>query len=149
VTQRHSARITFTSGSGLLSNLLAPAIKFVVPSSTKRCSFRHGRLVFTGRVSNSLEEADDSLSMRTPACRRSFRWSLSRSRRHSSSGGIGTPLQVNGRTLCAGRPGFLRVCSFLRHLARRFWNHTFTPCTTNAGEHISHVFVIIIIFYSP
>ena len=42
----------------------------------------------------------------------------------NSSGGIGVPLHVRGRTLCAGRPGLLRVCSFLRHLARRFWNQT-------------------------
>jgi hypothetical protein len=31
--------------------------------------------------------------------------------------------------LCAGRPGPFFVCSFLRHLARRFWNQT---CNTRA-----------------
>ena len=48
----------------------------------------------------------------------------SRSFRSSSSAGIGSPEQVWGWALCAGRPGPFLVCSFLRHLARRFWNHT-------------------------
>jgi len=81
---------------------------------------------------SSLEEPEVllvSLRVRTSACRRNFRSSRSRSRRHSSSGGIGTPLHVSGRTLCAGRPGFLRVCSLFRHFARRFWNQT---CTKSA-----------------
>ena len=50
--------------------------------------------------------------------------SLSCSLRLISSSSSGTPLQVWGWALCAGRPGPLRVCSFFRHLARRFWNHT-------------------------
>ena len=33
-------------------------------------------------------------------------------------------LQVCGCALCAGRPGPFLVLSCFRHLARRFWNHT-------------------------
>lgn len=47
---------------------------------------------------------------------RSFRW--------SSSGGIGSPLQLCGWALWAGLPGPFFVCSFFLHFARRFWNHT-------------------------
>lgn len=36
----------------------------------------------------------------------------------------GSPLHVCGYMKLCGRPGALLVCSFLRHLARRFWNHT-------------------------
>lgn len=49
----------------------------------------------------------------------------SRSFRSNSSAGIGSPEQVCGWALWAGRPGPFFVCSFLRHLARRFWNHTY------------------------
>lgn len=42
----------------------------------------------------------------------------------NSSIGIGSPEQVCGWALCAGRPGPFLVCSFFRHLARKFWNHT-------------------------
>ena len=48
----------------------------------------------------------------------------SRSFRSSSSAGIGSPEHVCGWALWAGRPGPFFVCSFLRHLALRFWNHT-------------------------
>lgn len=47
-----------------------------------------------------------------------------RSRACSSGSGIGAPLQLCGCALWAGRPGPFLVCSFLRHLARRFWNQT-------------------------
>lgn len=49
----------------------------------------------------------------------------SRSFRSNSSAGIGSPEQVCGWALWAGRPGPFFVCSFFRHLARRFWNQTF------------------------
>lgn len=42
----------------------------------------------------------------------------------NSFGGIGSPEHDCGWALCAGRPGPFFVCSFFRHLARRFWNHT-------------------------
>ena len=59
---------------------------------------------------------------------RSFFSRRSRSLRSSSSSGMGSPLHVCGCALCAGRPGPFFVCSFLRHLARRFWNQTYnTP----------------------
>ena len=46
------------------------------------------------------------------------------SRLSISSGGMGSPEQVWGWALCAGRPGpFLVLSSFL-HLARLFWNQT-------------------------
>jgi len=51
-------------------------------------------------------------------CRRS------RSLRRNSSAGIGSPEQVTGCALWAGRPGPFLVCSFFLHFARRFWNHT-------------------------
>ena len=51
---------------------------------------------------------------------RSFLSLRSRSLRSNSSAGIGSPEQVCGCALCAGRPGPFFVCSFLRHLARRF-----------------------------
>lgn len=47
-----------------------------------------------------------------------------RSRARSSAGGIGSPEQDWGWALWAGRPGPFFVCSFLRHLARLFWNQT-------------------------
>lgn len=43
----------------------------------------------------------------------------------SSLGGIGSPEQVWGWALCAGRPGPFFVCSFFLHFARRFWNQTY------------------------
>ena len=55
---------------------------------------------------------------------RSFFSLRSLSLRRSSSSGIGSPLQVCGCALCAGRPGPFLVCSFFLHFARRFWNHT-------------------------
>lgn len=42
----------------------------------------------------------------------------------SSFGGIGSPEHDCGWALWAGRPGPFFVCSFFRHLARRFWNQT-------------------------
>ncbi len=58
------------------------------------------------------------------SCFRFFFSTRSNSRRAISSGSIGSPLQVVGWELWAGRPGPFFVFSFLRHLARRFWNHT-------------------------
>jgi len=58
------------------------------------------------------------------SCFRRFFASRCSSRLSSSSGGMGSPLQVCGCALCAGRPGPFFVCSRLRHFARRFWNHT-------------------------
>lgn len=58
------------------------------------------------------------------SCFLSFFSRLSLSLRSISSGGIGSPEQVCGWALCAGRPGPFFVFSFFRHLARRFWNHT-------------------------
>lgn len=62
------------------------------------------------------------------ACRSRAFWSFfrrrARSRARSSAGGMGSPEQDWGWALWAGRPGPFFVCSFLRHLARRFWNQT-------------------------
>ncbi len=57
-------------------------------------------------------------------CRMSLRSRRCCSRRLISSGGMGSPLQVWGWALWAGRPGPFFVLSSFRHLARRFWNHT-------------------------
>ena len=58
-------------------------------------------------------------------CFNNFFSRLSRSFLSSSSGEMGSPEQVCGCALCAGRPGPFFVFSFLRNLARRFWNHTY------------------------
>ncbi len=52
---------------------------------------------------------------------RSLRWI---SRLTSSSGDKGSPEHDWGWALCAGLPGPFLVWSSFRHLARRFWNHT-------------------------
>ena len=46
------------------------------------------------------------------------------SRLSISSGGMGSPEQVWGWALCAGRPGPFLVLSCFLHLARLFWNQT-------------------------
>ena len=58
------------------------------------------------------------------SCLARLRSIRSRSRRARSSSEMGSPLQVCGWALWAGRPGPFRVFSFLRHFARRFWNQT-------------------------
>ena len=65
---------------------------------------------------------------------RSFFSRRSRSLRSSSSSGMGSPLHVCGWALCAGRPGPFFVCSFLRHLARRFWNQTCNTPTARVTQ---------------
>jgi len=63
---------------------------------------------------------------RRSSSRRCFLASRCSSLRLSSSAGIGSPLHVCGRALCAGRPGPFFVFSFFLHFARLFWNHTYT-----------------------
>ena len=57
-------------------------------------------------------------------CRVSFLSLLCCSRLSISSGGIGSPEQVWGWALWAGRPGPFLVLSCFLHLARLFWNQT-------------------------
>lgn len=62
---------------------------------------------------------------------RSFRWS---SRFKISSLERGSPEQVCGCELCAGRPGPFLVFSFLRHFARLFWNQTYIAAAGGCNE---------------
>ena len=58
-------------------------------------------------------------------CFLSFFSRLSHSRFSISSADNGSPEHVWGCELCAGLPGPFLVFSFLRHLARLFWNQTY------------------------
>lgn len=67
------------------------------------------------------------------SCFRFFFSILLSSLRAISSGSMGSPLQLVGWALWAGRPGPFFVFSFFLHLALRFWNHT---CGEKKGEHV-------------
>ena len=54
-----------------------------------------------------------------------------------SSGGMGSPEQVWGCALWAGRPGPFFVLSSFRHLARLFWNQTWK---TKMGMNFSLIY---------
>ena len=91
--------------------------------------------------SSTRTSSDDSRLSPVPLLVCRFRFSSRRSSRSScflrclstfsvrrrcvSSGSMGAPLQVCGLALWAGRPGPFFVFSHFRHLARRFWNHTY------------------------
>lgn len=74
------------------------------------------------------------------SCFRFFFSILSSSLRAISSGSMGSPLQVVGWELCAGRPGPFFVFSFFLHLALRFWNQTYTPKKSNIHFHFIFFF---------
>lgn len=95
-------------------------------SSTKVISWLHDDV---NCWSEALADSDFILVVRylftwRSSCLRSFFSLRSDSRLSISAADKGSPEQVWGCELWAGRPGPFLVFSFLRHFARRFWNQT-------------------------